>query len=214
MKVGIIGSGSVAQMLGKGFLRSGHSVRLGTRSPEKLQSWLEDVQDEKASVGTNSEAAEFGELIVLATGWSGTENAIELAGPEHMVGKIVVDVTNPLDFSDGTPPKLAVHYPESAGVIVQRLLPDAKVVKAFNTISANIMVNPRLEEGSPDLFIAGNDDDAKEQVTAIARDWGWEHVRDLGDITNSFWLETFAMLWITFGFRTGHWTHAFKLLMK
>ena len=214
MKIGIIGSGNVAKTLAKGFLASGHEVRLGTRSPEKLDEWLKEIDNPELSVGSNAEAAEFGEVVVLATGWEGTRNAIELAGPENIVGKVLIDVTNPLDFSAGPPPKLAVHYPESGGELVQQWLPDAKVVKAFNTISAHIMINPVLEEGIPDLFIAGDDDYAKKVVTSIARDWGWENIHDLGDITNAYWLETFAMLWIYFGFRNNHWTHAFKLLMK
>ena len=214
MKVGIVGSGNVAQTLAKGFLSSGHNVKLGTRSPEKLGEWLSEVANENLSVGSNVEAAEFGELLVLATGWEGTKNAIELANAENFAGKVVIDVTNPLDFSAGPPPKLAVQYPESGGELVQKWLPDANVVKAFNTVSAHIMIHPHLQEGNPDLFIAGNDDQAKWVVTEIATEWGWENVHDLGDMTNAYWLETFAMLWIYFGFRNNHWTHAFKLLMK
>ncbi|MGE3801185.1 MAG: NADPH-dependent F420 reductase [Candidatus Kapaibacterium sp.] len=214
MNIGIIGSAQVAQTLAKGFLASGHHVKLGTRSPEKLSEWLGEIANENLSVGSNAEAAAFGELIVLATGWEGTKSAIELANPENFAGKVVIDVTNPLDFSAGPPPKLAVQYPESGGELVQRWLPDAKIVKAFNTVSAQIMIHPHLQEGNPDLFIAGDDDSAKEFVTGIATDWGWEKVHDLGNITNSYWLETFAMLWIYFGFRNNHWTHAFTLLMK
>lgn len=214
MNIGIIGSGIVARSLGKGFLRSGHAVTLGTRDAAKLSDWLEEVGNENAAVGTNQEAAQFGEMIVIATGWAGTDNAIALAGTENFAGKIVVDVTNPLDFSQGPPPKLAVQYPQSGGEIIQNLLPDAKVVKAFNTISAHIMINPHLEDGDPDLFIAGNDDSAKKTVTDIAAEWGWGEIHDMGDITNAYWLEMFAMLWIYFGFRNNHWTHAFKLLKK
>lgn len=214
MNIGIIGSGVVARTLAKGFLRSGHSVKLGTRDVGKLKDWVQEAGTDRATIGSNQEAAEFGELIVVATGWSGTEGAIELAGVGNFAGKVVIDVTNPLDVSQGPPPKLAVQYPESGGELVQRWLPEAKVVKAFNIISASIMINPHLEDGDPDLFIAGNDDRAKKVVSGIAKDWGWANVHDLGDITNSYWLETFAMLWIYFGFRNNHWTHAFRLLMK
>ena len=214
MNIGIIGSGGVARTLGKGFLGSGHSVKLGTRDTDQLEEWLNQVDNDEASVGNNAEAAEFGELIVLATSWEGTKNAIELADPVNFTDKVVIDVTNPLDFSEGTPPKLAVQYPESGGVLIQKWLPEAKVVKAFNIVSAHIMINPNLEEGKPDLFIAGDDDYAKKVVTSIAQDWGWDNIHDMGDITNAYWLETFAMLWITVGFRNDHWTHAFKLLMK
>ena len=214
MKIGIIGSGAVARALGKGFLKSGHHVKLGTRTPDKLNDWLDEVKDQNASAGTNSEAAAFGELIVLATGWDGTKKAIELAGKENLTGKTVIDVTNPLDFTDGPPPKLAVQYPASGGELIQNWMPDAHVVKAFNIISSHTMTNARLQEGVPDMFIAGNNDAAKQQVVEIANAWGWETVHDMGDITNSYWLETFAMLWIQFAFRNNHWTHAFKLLMK
>ena len=214
MKIGIIGSGGVAQTLAKGFLRSGHTVKLGTRDVSKLSDWLGEVDSQNASVGSNKEAAEFGELILFATSWSGAKSAIELSGAENFADKVVIDVTNPLDFADGPPPKLAVQYPESGGELVQSWLPEAKVVKAFNIIAAHIMINPQLEEGEPDLFIAGNDEDAKNLVSKVATEWGWSNVYDMGDITNSYWLETFAMLWIYFGFRNDHWTHAFKLLKK
>ncbi len=214
MNIGIIGSGNVAQVLGKGLVGVGHTVKLGTRDLSRLEDWLEELNNENASAGSNREAVEFGEIIILATAWSGTKNAVELAGVENFAGKTVIDVTNPLDFSDGPPPKLAVHYPESGGQLVQEWLPEAHIVKAFNTISAYIMVDPKLEEGNPDLFIAGNNEEAKGAVTEIAQGLGWEHIRDMGDISNSYWLETFAMLWIYFGFRYNQWTHAFKLLMK
>lgn len=214
MNIGIIGSGAVARALGRGFLSSGHPVKLGSRNPEKLNDWLEEVGNPAASAGTNSEAAAFGDVIVLATGWDGTKNAIELAGKENLAGKTVIDVTNPLDFTEGPPPKLAVRYPASGGELVQEWMPDANVVKAFNIIASHTMINPRMQGGTPDMFIAGNSPEAKEQVAEIARNWGWENVHDMGDITSSYWLESFAMLWIHFAFKNNHWTHAFKLLMK
>jgi 8-hydroxy-5-deazaflavin:NADPH oxidoreductase len=111
-----------------------------------------------------------------------------LAGPENLKGKIVVDVTNPLDFSAGPPPKLAVVYPSSAGDLVQSWLPGAKVVKAFNIVTAKYMIDARLEEGVADLFIAGNDDGAKAMVAEIAKAWHWGSVHDLGAIAQSFWI--------------------------
>ena len=132
----------------------------------------------------------------------------------HIKNKIIIDVTNPLDFSQGVPPKFAVTHNNSAGEIIQKWLPDSKVVKAFNTISAYIMINPKLEEGNPDLVIAGNDEAAKETVSEIAKAFGWQNVIDLGDISQSYLLEAFAMMWIIYGFKHNHWTHAFKLLMK
>lgn len=213
MKIGIMGSGVVGQQLGLGFIRLGHEVKIGTRDTAKLNEWKKDA-GEKGTAGTFSEAAKFGELITLATLWTGTEGAITLAGKENFSGKIVIDVTNPLDFSKGAPPKLKSAPGESGGETIQKLLPGAKVVKAFNTISAYIMCNPKREEGVPDLFIAGNDESAKMKVASFAEGWGWNSVVDMGDISKSYLLETFALFWIEYGFKYNNWTHAFKLLKK
>ncbi len=213
MKIGILGSGNVGQQLANGFLKTGHEVKIGTRDSSKLNDWLKDA-GANAIAGSFAEAAGFGDIIILATSWAGTENAVALAGKDNFKNKIVVDVTNPLDFSQGTPPKLDSSFGKSAGERIQSWLPDSKVVKAFNTISAFIMVNPKLEEGNPDLVIAGNDSVAKKTVIDFARSFGWQNVIDIGDISQSYLLEAFAMLWIVFGFKNNHWTHAFKLLMK
>ncbi len=213
MRIGILGSGVVGQTLGKGFLRLGRDVKVGTRDPAKLKAWAEEGGPQ-ASVGSFAEAAEFGELVVLATHWSGTENAVLLAGAAHLAGKVLIDVTNPLDFSQGPPPRLAVSYPDSAGAKVQGWAPQAKVVKAFNIVAANYMIDARLQEGAIDLFIAGEDPAAKAEVAALAKAWHWNSVNDMGGIAQSYLLEALAMLWIHFGFRHNHWTHAFKLLRK
>lgn len=213
MKIGILGSGPVAKTLGLGFIRSGHQVKLGTRDINKLNEWLSEAGP-NASVGSFSEASSFGEIIVLATLFSGTENAIKISGLENFTNKVVVDTTNPLDFSSGVPPKFTVIPGNSAGEQIQRWLPDSKVVKAFNSVSASIMINPKLQEGNPDLLIAGDDLNAKKEVITLAGELGWQNIIDIGDIKHSFWLEAFAMLWIEFGFKYNHWTHAFKLLYK
>ena len=213
LKVGIIGSGVVGQQLGLGFLKSGHEVKIGTRNPGKLNEWLKSA-GKNASVGSISEAASFGEIIILAVSYKGVKNALDLAGKENLKGKILIDVTNPLDHSKGRPPKFAVSLGNSLGEQIQHWLPDSKVVKAFNMINAYIMINPKREEGIPDLFIAGNDEVAKKLVTGIALKWGWASVIDMGDISMSYWLETLAMTWIYFGFKYNIWTHAFKLLRK
>ena len=163
MKVGILGSGIVGQQLGLGFIRLGHEVKIGTRGTEKLKDWLKEAGS-KGSAGSFEEAAKFGEMNVLATFWAGTENAIKLAGKNNFSGKILIDVTNPLDFSQGAPPKFAATPGNSAGEQVQRWLPDARVVKAFNTVNAYVMVNPKREEGDPDFFYAGNNEDAKNKI--------------------------------------------------
>ncbi len=213
MKVGIIGSGVVGQQLGLGFLSLGYEVRIGTRNPEKLADWLSKA-GKNASVGSVHEAAAFGDLLVLATKWQGTEIVLQSLPVSSYRDKIVIDVTNPLDSSQGGVPRLDATEDLPGGLKVQNYLPEAKVVKAFNHISAYIMIQAPREEGVPDLFIAGNDPEAKKTVSEIAEKWGWNSVVDMGDIHSSFWLETFAMLWIQFGFRYNNWTHAFKLLRK
>ncbi len=215
MKIGIIGSGMVGQQLGLGFIKSGHIVKLGTRHPEKLDAWLKQAGG-KASVGSFEDAAKFGEIIILATKWAGnaTENAIEMAGKQNFRGKTVLDATNPLvPDGDNNPPKLDVGYPQSAGAAIQSWLPEAKVVKAFNIVTAYYMANPRLKEGTPTMFIAGNDRSAKMEIIDFASGWGWE-THDMGDIRQAYLLEALAMLWVRYGFLNNHWKHAFKLLKE
>lgn len=211
-KIGILGSGNVGRMLGDGFLKLGYAVQIGSRTPEKLNDWLSAAKGE-ASTGSFLETTQNADVIVLASNWGGTKELIESVGAAAFAGKIVIDVTNPLDFSTGTP-KFSVTLGNSAGEQIQSWLPEAKVVKAFNIVTATYMCNPVLEEGTADMFIAGNDAEAKAFVTEIALKWGWGSCSDMGDIAMSYWLETMAMFWIYFGVINNHWTHAFKLLKK
>ena len=126
---------------------------------------------------------------------------------------MVIDATNPLDFSGGMPPKLFVGHTDSLGERVQRWLPGAKVVKAFNTVGNAFFVHPDLPGGPPDMFIAGNDADAKQTVTGILKDFGWPTI-DVGGIEGARLLEPLCILWVGYGIRTGTWNHAFKLLRK
>lgn len=213
MKIGILGSGVVGQQLSEGFHRLGHEVIIGTRDPQKLGPWLE-TGGKGCSVGTFEAAAKFGELIVLATKWEGTKNAIELAGEANFAGKVLIDATNPLDTSGGGHPRFIATPGNSGGEQVQSWLPEAKVVKAFNTISAYIMCSPVRQDGVPDLFICGNDAAAKELVGIFASQWEWHSVVDLGGIEEAFFVEALAHIWITYGFKNNNWTHAFKLLRK
>ena len=216
MKIGIIGSGMVGQQLGLGLLKSGHEVKIGTRSPERLNEWRQKAGG-KGSVGSFEDAAKFGEMVFLATKWEkgATENAINMAGIKNFASKIVVDVTNPLIFeAEGQPPKMALGYPLSGGAMVQSWIPQAKVVKAFNIINASIMANPKLKEGTPDLFIAGNDSTAKQAIKDIATKWGWADIHDLGGIEQSYALEALTMIWIIYAFQHNKWGHAFKLLKE
>jgi predicted dinucleotide-binding enzyme len=211
VKVGIIGSGDVGKKLGDSFVDLGHSVKIGTRDASKLAEWA-SKHGTRASAGSFADAAAFGDIIVIATSWAGTASALDMANPKNMAGKIVIDVTNPLDFST-MPPKLAVGNTDSAGEIVQRLLPEARVVKAFNIVGNPHMYKPNFSEGRPTMFICGNDDSAKKMVTDLLTSFGWESI-DIGGIEGSRLLEPLAMLWITYYFRTGTGDHAFKLLRK
>ncbi|OGV96125.1 DNA-binding protein [Microgenomates group bacterium RBG_16_45_19] len=214
MKIGILGSGDVGQVLGAGFIKYGHEVKIGSRTPqqEKLQAWVKK-NGNKASTGTFAEAAGFGEMIILATLGSGTQEAIKLAGPKNFAGKVILDTTNPLDFSKGVPPTLYLGHSSSLGEEIQKWLPQAKVVKAFNIVGNAHMVNPQFPGGPPDMFICGNDEPAKLKVTQILQEFGWP-VIDIGGIEGSRYLEPLAMVWILHGFKTNTWNHAFKLLKK
>jgi predicted dinucleotide-binding enzyme len=214
MNVGVFGTGDVARALGTGFAQQGHEVRFGTRDPgsDKAKALVAKV-GARASAGTFADAAKFAEVAVLATLWTGTENALRLARPGNLAGKVVIDPTNALDFSAGAPPKLAIGHTDSAGEQVQRWLPQARVVKAFNIVGNAFMVNPQFPGGPPDMIICGNDAAAKQTVTEICTAFGWPTC-DLGGIEMSRYIESLAMVWIVYGIRTNTWNHAFKLLRK
>jgi len=214
MRVGVLGSGDVGRVLGAGFAGLGYDVKIGTRDPngEKIRNWVSETGG-KASAGTFAEAAQFAETAVLATAWSGTESAIRLANPKNLSRKVVIDVTNPLDFGAGLPPKLALGHTDSGGEQVQRWLPEARVVKAFNTVGNPHMVHPSFPGGPPDMFLCGNDADAKAAVSEVCAAFGWPTI-DIGGIAGSRFLEPLAMLWITYYSRTNSGNHAFKLLRK
>jgi hypothetical protein len=214
MKIGMLGSGDVGQSLGHGFISLGYEVKMGSRNPAKaaIKAWLGKAGP-KASAGVFAEAAAFGEMAVLATAWSGTENAIHLAGVDNLHGKIVIDVTNPLAFKPNAPPGLAVGGTDSAGEQVQRWLPEAKVVKAFNSVNHAHMVLPSFAGGPPDMFICGDNGRAKKTVADILKAFGWG-VIDMGGIEAARLLEPLALIYIRNAIRTGNWDCAFKLLKK
>jgi 8-hydroxy-5-deazaflavin:NADPH oxidoreductase len=209
MKVGVLGSGDVGKVLAAGFTSLGHEAKIGSREPEKLEEWVKTT-GKGASAGTFEEAARFGDVLVLATLGVGTENAIRLAGAKNFAGKVVIDATNPLDFSKGYP-QLYVGHTDSLGERVQRWIPDARVVKAFNTVGNALMIKPKLPGGPPDMFLCGNDEDAKKLVSQICGEFGFGVV-DIGGIEGSRYLEPMCMVWVLHGFRTKSWMHAFKML--
>lgn len=209
VRVGILGSGDVGRALAAGFAGLGHDVKIGSRDPEKLREWAAGAGPH-VSTGTFAETARFGDVLVLATLGVATEEAIRLAGIDAFDGKVVIDTTNPLDFSTGMP-RLSIGHTDSLGEAVQRLIPKARVVKAFNTVGNALMVNPQLPGGPPDMFMCGNDEDAKNIVTQICKHFGWG-VIDLGGIESSRYLEPMCLTWVLHGIRGGSWRHAFKML--
>jgi 8-hydroxy-5-deazaflavin:NADPH oxidoreductase len=206
--IGILGSGAAARTLGRGLVGIGHPVMLGSRDPAKLTEWAEDVGAD-AHVGTVSEAARFGELLILSVLGRAAEDVVRSAGEENLGRKVLVDASDPLDFSSGRP-GLFVGTVDSLGERIQRLAPQARVVKALNIVLADVMINPALTGGSPDMFIAGDDEAAKDRVTALLGEFGWP-VIDLGGIENARWLEALSLLWVVYSHRTGKTHHAFKL---
>jgi 8-hydroxy-5-deazaflavin:NADPH oxidoreductase len=214
MKIGIIGSGVVSVALATGFTNLGNEVMISSRTPqqEKVVAAVSKI-GKLASAGTFEDAAKFGDVVVLSTAWSGTESAIKMAGAQNLKGKIVIDTTNPLDASQGMP-RLAIGHTNSSGEMVQKWLPESHVVKAFNIVGNAYMFKPQFADGNPDMFICGNDENAKKSVTGILHEFGWTGVNDMGGIESSRLLEPLAMVWITYGIKTNTWDHAFKLVHK
>lgn len=207
--VGVLGSGDVGQALGRGFAKHGYRVMLGSREPAKLEAWRAETGGGVA-VGTPAEAAAFGQVLVLATHGAGTVPALDLAGPRNFTGKLVLDATNPLDFSRGMPPGLFVGTTDSLGETVQRHLPGARVVKCFNTVPHSRMIDPVFREGTPAMLICGNDAAAKREADAILRDLGWPGTVDVGGIDAARWLEGLVPLWVRVGQALGTFEHAFR----
>jgi predicted dinucleotide-binding enzyme len=214
MRVGILGTGEVGQALGRGFAKFGHQVKMGSRDANnaKAKAWAAEAGS-AASVGSFAETAQFSELVVLSTLWSGTENALRLAGEQNLAGKVLIDATNPLNFTPGAPPSLASGHTDSGGEQVQRWMPQARVVKAFNIVGHAHMVNPQFPGGPPDMLLCGNDAAAKTTVTGILSVFGWNTI-DIGGIEGARLLEPMCILWVLYGIRTNTWNHAFKLLRK
>jgi predicted dinucleotide-binding enzyme len=213
MKIGIIGSGIVGQVLAKAFIAEGNELMLGTRNPskEEVVKWKE--QNPLAGVGTFDETAAFGEIIVLATGGAVAEEAIKLAGIQNFSGKTVIDTTNPI--APEPPLNGVLRYftnsNESLMERIQLLIPEAYVVKAFNSVGNALMYRPQLKGQTPTMFICGNNTEAKERVSAILEDFGWE-AEDMGSVQAARALDPLWILWCIPGFLRNEWMHAFKLL--
>jgi 8-hydroxy-5-deazaflavin:NADPH oxidoreductase len=198
MKFGVFGTGMVGTTIAGKLVSLGHEVKLGSRtaSNEKGAAWVEKT-GARASQGTFADAAAHGDIIFNCTLGDATFEVLNAAGASALEGKILVDVSNPLDFSQGMPPTLSVFGRDSLGEQIQRAFPRTRVVKALNTIAAPVMVDPARVPGEHATFVSGNDAEAKQQVTEILRGgFGWKQVIDLGDITTARGTEAYLMLWL------------------
>jgi predicted dinucleotide-binding enzyme len=212
MKIGVVGSGVVAQTLGAGFLKHGHEVMLGTREAAKLKDWA--AKNPRARIGDFAAAAAFGEIVVLAVGGSVALDALKLAGAANIAAKTVIDATNPIG---GGPPVHGVltfftSLNDSLMERLQKAFPAAHFVKAFNSVGAAQMVDPHFAGGKPTMFICGDNDEAKRAATTLLDQFGWE-TADMGAVEAARAIEPLSMLWCIPGVARNDWSpHAFKLL--
>lgn len=198
MKIAVLGTGMVGETIASKLVELGHEVRMGSRSAtnEKAAAWSARA-GERASHGDFADAAQFGELVFVCTLGAAAIAALQAAGEANLAGKVVVDITNPLDFSRGFPPRLFVVGDDSLGEQIQRAFPTARVVKALNTINCSVMVDAGRVPGDHATFIAGNDAGAKAVVRELLTEgFGWQDVVDLGDITGARATEAYLLLWL------------------
>lgn len=209
MRFGVLGTGVVGKTIAARLAGSGHEVMVGTRDPEEtfsrtepdrygnppFSAWQEEHPE--VSLGTFAEAAAYGEMVVNATAGEVSLEALEQAGEENLGGKVLIDISNPLDFTQGMPPTLSVSNTDSLGERIQRAFPEAKVVKTLHTMNAQLMVDPaQLAEGDHTVFVCGDDPRAKAAVTDLLRSFGWADVIDLGDITTARGTEMLLPIWV------------------
>jgi len=211
-KVGVIGSGTVGQVLAGGFVKHGFETMVGSRDPAKLADWAAKA-GKLARTGTVQETVRFAEVVVLAVKGTAAEDAVRQAGPKALAGKVVIDATNPI--ADAPPEGGVIRFftrlDDSLMERLQKLAPEARFVKAFNSVGSALMVNPKLRGGAPTMFICGNDGAAKQEVAGILEKFGWE-TEDLGGAAAARAIEPLCMLWCIPGFLKNDWTHAFKML--
>jgi predicted dinucleotide-binding enzyme len=210
-KVGVIGTGPVGDTLANGFLKHGYEVMRGSRDPAKLGDW-KSKGGSKASTGSMADTATYGDIVVLAVKGAAAESAVQLAGPDALAGKVVIDTTNPIN--EVPPTDGVLHFftglEDSLMERLQRMAPRARFVKCFSCVGNALMVDPKLDS-KPTMFMCGNDAAAKTEVQGILKEFGWEW-EDLGKATAARAIEPLCMLWCIPGFLQNRWTHALKLL--
>lgn len=209
-KIGVLGSGQVAQILAAGFLKKGHDVKVGTRDKSKLADW--QSKNSAASIGSFEEAIAFGEVIVLAVKGVAAESLVK-ANASALAGKIVMDATNPI--AEKPPVNGVLQFfttlNESLMERLQAIAPSAHFVKAYNSVGNHLMIDPQLAGGPPTMFICGNDEGAKKEVSEILSSFGWQ-AADFGKVESARAIEPLCMLWCIPGMLSNQWVHAFKLL--
>lgn len=211
MKIGILGSGDVGQALGRGFLELGHEVKIGTRNipNEKLNLWLES-NNKNATIGTFEDTTFFGEIIIIAIKGSAVENAIKMANPNNFANKMVIDVSNPIEFSKEGKFSLFIGGKDSLGELIQRSLPKSKIVKCWNIVPNFLMIHPNLANQKPTMIICGNDQSSKSKMVNLLEQFGWNDIIDIGEIDGSRYLESLTGLWVRVSMVTNTYNHAFK----
>ncbi len=216
MKIAVLGTGMVGNTIGSALIRLGHEVKMGSRTKgnEKALAWV-SANGANASEGTFADAAAFGEVVFVATKGEGTLDALHAAGAGNLAGKVLVDISNPLDFSKGMPPSLFISNTDSLGEQIQAAFPETKVVKTLNIVNCEVMVNAgrssATERGT--MFVSGNDAGAKQSVIKnFLTPWGWNDVIDLGDITTARGTEMLLPIWVRTWAATGNGHFAFKVV--
>jgi predicted dinucleotide-binding enzyme len=226
MRVGVLGTGMVGQTLAAALAGVGNDVAIGTRDPEAAEARTEaprpgmpsfaqwHAANPEVAVVTFADAAAHGEILINATAGAGSLDALRAAGEANLEGKILIDLSNPLDSSRGMPPTLFVANTDSLGERIQRAFPGAKVVKTLNTVTASVMVDPNgVGGGDHHVFVSGDDDAAKAEVTQLLQEWfGWRHVIHLGDITTARGAEMYVALWIRVMAATGSPTFNIRIV--
>ena len=213
-KIGILGSGIVGQVLANGFIKHGYEVMIGTNDPAKHAA-LKEQTSGKAAVGSFEETARFGGILVLATKGTATEAAVKSLNPASLEGKTIIDTTNPI--ADAAPVNGVLQYyttlNDSQMERLQRLVPKANFVKAFNSVGNGLMINPDFNGVRPTMFLCGNSETARMEVAEIIATFGWDP-EDIGSAEAARAIEPLCMLWCIQGITKNQWNHAFKLLKK
>ena len=212
-KIGILGTGTVGKTIGSALIKMGYEVMMGSRTADNSTAQeFAQTNGDNASHGTFAETAQFADVIMNCTMGMASLQALELTGNENLKNKILIDLSNPLDFSKGMPPSLSVCNVDSLGEQIQRAYPETHVVKTLNIVNCEVMVNPKKSGGDPTMFVCGNTENAKQIVINLLKEFGWNDIIDLGDITNSRGMEMLLPIWVRTYVATKNGYFGFKII--